>query len=47
MGKGTKRKLREQEAAEAFERERARAVEEEVLASKPDEELFVVDTQAR
>jgi hypothetical protein len=44
-----KRRLKERvrEAGEAFEAARDAAVEEQLEAARPDEELFFVDTEAR
>lgn len=44
-----KRRLKDRvkEAGEAFEEARASAVEEQLEAARPDDELFFVDTEAR
>lgn len=44
-----KRRLKDRvrEAGEAFEQARDAAVEAQLEASRPDEELFFVDTEAR
>lgn len=44
-----KRRLKDRvrEAGEAFEKARDAAVEEQLEAARPDDELFFVDTEAR